>query len=198
VAETSNIHEIVTWLDDFIKSFSFTRVGRDQSLGRDLAMTIIRGPEASVQGGIMGRCAEDQGPDGSTWPENSDQPPGKYRSRKQAKYGHAEPNRRTGQMLSQTSLYGRTTIEPEQVTLRYGTDATPAGSAAPSGTISDADKAVTDTQKASWAHSGQSQQQVVRAFYAATEEDARNVSACAQTNLNQYIRESSGYRLSGK
>jgi hypothetical protein len=92
-------------------------------------------------------------------------------------------------MLSQTSLYGRTTIEPEQVTLRYGAGQAPSSSAAPSKYMNRADRETTDTAKASFAHSGQSRQRIPRPFYQATEEDARNVSEVAQANLNYYIRD---------
>jgi hypothetical protein len=188
--ETSNIDEVCRWLSEFAESFDFTRPGEDQSLGRDIALTIIRGPEAGGQDGILGRCTDGTGPDGTAWPANSRT----YAAAKQERYGWDEPNRRTGQMLSQQSLYGRTTIEPDQVTLRYGTGQPPSGSAAPSGYSSKADRETPDTLKASLAHSGQSRQRIQRPFYEATREDAENVSATAQENLNEYIRETNQAR----
>jgi hypothetical protein len=181
----SNITDVCRWLQQFVESFRFDRPGKDQSMGRDVALTIIRGPDVGGQGGILGRCALGTGPDDTPWPPNA---PG-YSGEKLEDYGWAEPNRRTGQMLSQQSLYGRTTIEPDQVTLRYGTGQAPSGSAAPSGHLSDQDRETPDTLKASLAHSGQSKKRVQRPFYAAAQEDAENVSAVCQENLNDYIRE---------
>ena len=58
-------------------------------------------------------------------------------------------------MLSQKSLYGRTTIDPKLITMIYGTNAPPdrTRNGVP---LSDADKAITDTEKAYYAHTGQS------------------------------------------
>jgi hypothetical protein len=65
MSATSNIAQVVAWLDDFVASFRFDCPGREQSLGRDIAMTIIRGPDVGGQGGILGRCADGTGPDGT-------------------------------------------------------------------------------------------------------------------------------------
>ncbi len=148
-------------------------------------MTIIRGPDVGGQGGILGRAADGRGPDGVDWPANTPE----YAAAKAKRYGWTEPNRRTNQMLSQTSLYGRTRIEPDQVTLVYGTDTTPVGSAAPSGYLSKSDKSITDTEKAKYAHEGQSAKRVKRGFYGFTEEDRTNVINVAQNSLNDLIRE---------
>lgn len=203
MAETSNIREVVAWLEGFVNSFDFTRPGKDQSLGRDIAMTIIRGPDVGGQGGILGRAAENSGPEGY-WIDNADS----TKAEKRKHYGWEEVNRRTGQMLSQESLYGHTTIEPRLVTLRYGTGRAPDRSAAPSGYISDADRAVTDVQKAEWAHGGGSSAKgptrdvrgrfaarvrkatarTARPFYGFTDEDRSNVIGVTQENLDDYIR----------
>lgn len=177
--------QVVSWLGEFIDGFDFTRKGTDQSLGRDVALTIIRGPDTSSLGGIMGRCADEITPDGAAWPANSDNPSGKgYASRKERIYGWRETNRRTGQLLSQVSLYGKTTIEPRVVTLVYGTDEPPSNSAAPTGYMSDADESVTDTEKAQYAHIKG------RGFYGWAAEDKTNVIAVCQENLDGYIKES--------
>lgn len=187
MADTPNVDEVVAWLDGFAHSITFTRPGRDQSLGRDIAMTIIRGPELNDQAGIMGRCAQGVTPDGAPWPSNSDNPQGKgYASRKLRKYGWDETNRRTSQMLSQVALYGRTAIEPEQVTLVYGEDRPPDISRSPTGYIDDGDKKVTDVEKATFAH------QQGRDFYGIGQGDPENVTTVAQDNVNQMIIEANG------
>ena len=142
----------------------------------------------------MVRAEQDHaGPDGAVWDPNSttEPPVGGYKGWKERKYGwDDEPNRRTNQMLSQTSLFGdKTRIEKHLVTLRYGTDQPPSRSASPNGFISDADRKVTDTQKAEWAHTG-GKHGHVRGFYGAGDGDAEALCEVAQENLNDYIRES--------
>jgi hypothetical protein len=117
MANTSNIAEVCAWLHEYADSSSFDRPGKDQPLGRDIAPTIIRGPDLGGQECILGRCAEATQPDGHPWPANSRG----NAAREQKLYGWSEPNRRTGQMHSQQSLYGWTRIEPKQVTLVQGT-----------------------------------------------------------------------------
>lgn len=180
----SNADEVVVWIGQFADTFNFSRPGPDQSLGRDVAMAVIRGPEVGQLGGIMGRCVDQTTPNGTPWPENSDNPSGHgYRSQKMKKYGWDETNRRTGQMLSQQSLYGRTTIESDLITLIYGEDATPSASVSPTGYISEQDKATTDSDKAKWAHEQK------REFYGLGEGDPENVSRVCQASLNEMIRE---------
>lgn len=181
---TSNASTVFANIERWLDGFNFARPGREQSLGRDTAMVIIRGPDVGAQGGIMGRCAAEVTPDGVPWPPNSDDPAGHgYASRKEELYGWRETNRRTSQMLSQQSLYGKTTIEPFRVTLRYGEDTPPSNSKSPTGYISDQDKSVTDVQKATWAH------EQGRGFYAATGEDRHNVVGMLQKDLDGYVRE---------
>jgi hypothetical protein len=70
-------------------------------------------------------------------------------------------------MLSKESLWGRTKIEPKQVTLTYGTDTPPirATFGNPDPKLLARDQKVTDTFKAYLAHTGQSHKQIVRPFY---------------------------------
>src|SRR5262245_8675734 len=143
MAESSSIKDVVAWLEGFVNSFGFTRPGRDKSLGRDIVNVIIRGPDVGGQGGILGRAAQDCGPEGY-WLDNAKV----TKERKQKLDDHQEANRQTGQMLSYVGRYGHTTIEPQLVTLRYGTGQPPTMSAAPTGHLSDQDKKVTATQKA--------------------------------------------------
>lgn len=185
MADDFNLDAIAGYLDGLVSSFDFTRRGAEGSLGRDLAMTVIRGPDTGETGGIMGRIAEGVGPDGTPWPENAPE----YAAAKEKAYGWSEPNRRVGQMTSFVSLYGRTTIAPDEVVLRYGTGEPPDSSAAPSGHMSDADRARTDVEKAAYAHAGQSRKGIKRPFYGVGQGDPENVAKVAQDNLNEMIKE---------
>jgi len=191
--DSSNIHEVADWFRQFIHGFNFTRPGKDQSLGRDIANVIIRGPELDGLGGVMGRCADQKDPEGKEWAKNSTKPirgyPGGYAEFKEEKYGIIdEANRRTGQMLSQLTLTAKTKVGATEIEIRPGTDQPPSSSAAPTGKLSEADKAVTDTQKIGFAHT-ETPTKPARKFYAANDEDRRNVIAVAQENLDDYIRE---------
>lgn len=182
MADSANVDQVMAFLDDFLHSIQFTRPGIEGSMGKDAAMTIIRGPHATMQGGIMGRCAQEVTPEGRPWPHNS----AEYAADKERRYGWSETNRRTNQMLSQESLYGRTRIEPEAVTLVYGTGSPPSSSGAPTGYMSKGDAKTPDTIKAALAHSSN------RDFYRANDDDAKNVTAVLQETVNQMIRSCNG------
>ncbi len=142
----------------------------------------------------MGRCAEHKDAGGDEWAANStkEPPKGGYAGEKERDYGIVdEPNRRTGQMLSQQTLGAKIKIGPTEIELRPGTDKPPSSSAAPTGLLSDADKKVTDTQKIGFAHE-ETPTKPARKFYAANDEDRANVIALTQENMNDYIRETSG------
>lgn len=186
MAQNSNISDVRRWLDQWVKGIDFTRPGKDQSLGRDIAIVIIRGRPGKLLGGIQGRASrEHRGASPTPWPPNSSKPsrwhPGGYKGWKAERYGLAdEPNFRSGQMLSQTSLYGQTTIQPTVVTMRYGTGTPPSRSAAPTGYLSDADRRVTDTAKAQY-------NSPKRPFYEIDSEDAKAVVEECQEFVNRYI-----------
>jgi hypothetical protein len=180
MATNSNADQFFGGLDRWLAGFDFNRKGKDQSLGRDVAMTLIRGPDVGSMGGMMGRIADEVTPDGTPWPENKSE---EYKEEKARLYGWDETNRRTGQMTSQEALYGRTTIEPELVTLRYGNDTPPSVGKSPTGHISASDKRVTDVEKAMHAHDQG------RGFYGVGAGDKAAVIAVAQENLDDYIRE---------
>jgi hypothetical protein len=183
MAGAFNLDPQIAWLEQFVESFDFKRPGRDQSLGRDVAMKIVEG--------IHSRISQHVDPEGEDWPENStkEPPPGGYKAWKAKKYGlDDEPNIRTGQMTSQTSLYGRTQINTHDMLMVYGLGEGPKSSAAPTGYLSKQDKETTDTQKAYYAHTGQSKKRVLRKFYAANAEDTQRVIELVQENLNDYIR----------
>jgi hypothetical protein len=180
----SNMHQVAGWIERFIEGFNFCRPGKDQSLGRDLANTVIRGPDVGELGGIMGRCAEHVDPEGNEWAPNAPD----YAARKEKVYGIVdEPNRRTGQMLSELTLGAKTKVTPKEIEIRPGLDAPPSSSAAPTGYLSKQDAKTTDTDKIRYAHTA-TEKKPAREFYAANEEDAVAVAKVAQENLNDYLR----------
>lgn len=173
-----NFDEVVTWLEGFVQSFDFTRPGVDQSLGRDAANAVCLG--------IATRSLAQRRGATTNWPDLSDNP-WKYRTWKREKYGlDNEPNSRTGQMLSMTSLRGKTTYSPLEVRVTYGTDQPPASSAAPTGYLSASDEKVTDTQKATWATAG-AKNRPARPFFELDEAISQGVFDVVEQNLIDYI-----------
>ncbi|MHB8359796.1 MAG: hypothetical protein ACYDCP_09925 [Thermoplasmataceae archaeon] len=185
--DDSNIGAVVEWLRDFVEGFDFTRPGKDQSLGRDLANQQVRQ--------IMIRSSQFLDPMEEEWAGNSRKSspwlPGGYKEWKEATYEWDDaPNYRTGQMLSQLSLFGRTTIEPRLITLRYGIDAPPDRSTSPNGFFDrETDGKVTDLQKAEWAHT-QTPDKPARRFYDFGAGDAEALADVARESLHAYIRAS--------
>jgi len=173
----TNIADVQAWLTGWLDGFNFKRVGKDQSLGRDIAMKVVEQ--------IRNRALTDKKGTGEVWPDNEPN----YAAYKEKRYQVADaPNQRTGQMLSQLSLYGRTTIEPQLVTMKYGLDQPPTqtNTGVP---LAKADEKRTDVQKAYYAHTGQSRKKVLRPFYEVDESDAQAVVELCQDNLNKYIIE---------
>lgn len=128
------IGEYFQYLNGVIATFNFTRKGKEKALGREAAQIVAEG--------IVDRSVGKQGGANSTWPANDP----KYTADKVAKYGVDKIGFRTGQMISIPSLLGHVDLQPLQVLIRYGTDKPP--SLGKTGYISEADKKVTDTQKA--------------------------------------------------
>lgn len=166
------------FLDDFADAFDFTRPGAEGSLGKD----VLKAGVECISTRAIDRNA---GPD-DVWQENEP----KYAAWKAKRYNMSDdkPNVRTGQMLSEKSLTGRSTIEPKQVTMIYGVDAPPDGTwtGAP---LTEQDKKITDVKKAYFAHTGQSVHHIKRPFYQLTETDGKEISELCQKNLNDMIRE---------
>lgn len=175
----SNIAAVMASLDAFLDSFNFTRKGVEGSLGKDVAMAVIRGPEQGQMGGIMGRIAAEVQPDGSPMRQNSPE----YAARKDREYGWSEVNRRVGQMTSQQSLAADIRVSPDLVELHYGTGEAPDKSVSPNGHISKADRRVTDKEKATFAH------QQGRAFFGVGEGDFENCVSVAQASLDEHIKD---------
>jgi hypothetical protein len=177
----------MAFLEGFVDSFDFTRPGIDQTLGRDvkgLAAQRIYDRAITTKGGVSG-----------PWPENEPV----YAAAKEKRYDTdpQDPNVRTGQMLSQQSIEGRSTVEPKQVTMVYGTNTLPNGlrdggalplkTRGPNKGQPIDDK--TDVEKAYFAHTGQSMHKIKRPFYEVNESDAEAVVELCQENLNDLIRE---------
>lgn len=184
----TNISEITAWLEGFVDSFDFKRPGIDQNLGRDVV-------ELAAQR-MRDRSLDERTGFGTAWPPNSETPhppwqPQGYRQWKLDNYGVDKPNSRTGQMLSQLSMKGRSTVESKQVTMIYGTDTPPTSASfgSPDPKLLARDQKVTDCQKAYFAHTGQSKKKIVRPFYQLIDDDAEAIVALCQENLNDLIRE---------
>ncbi len=174
----SNIEQVTRWLEGWLDSFDFTRPGREQSLGRDVANKVVER--------IAERAVNDRKGAESEWDANTEE----VAKQKAAHYGvgdHA-PNERTGQMTSPTSLYGRTSIEAKQITMVYGTGQPPTRCAT-GAELKESDKQRTDVEKAYYAHTGQSVHKIKRPFYEVNQDDAVAVVGLCQENLNGYIRE---------
>ncbi len=152
MAQNSNIDEVVRWLEDWVAGVDFTRPGKDQSLGRDIANKVAE--QIAIRSGTEHGAT-------SVWQPNA----AGYSAAKQKDYGWSLPNYRTGQMLSHLSLIGRTRIAAHEVTMVYGIDAPPSAGGSPTGLVSAADAAITDAEKAAFAHSGQSAKRIKRPFY---------------------------------
>ena len=171
--DTSNIGQIVRWLDDFVDSFDFLRVGEDQSLGRDIMKEVVEG--------IQKRSGDEKRGAGAEWDLNEP----KYAAWKVKRYklGPEEPNVRTGQMLSQKSLEGRTKIEAKEIMMIYGVGDPPdkTRTLVPLPTYTRGDHVgeqiddKTDIEKAYFAHTGQGQRGVIRPFYEVDETIAAGV-----------------------
>lgn len=177
--------EVVAYLRNFADGFNFKRRGVDQNLGRDMAHTLVDR--------ILDRCEDSVDPGRVPWPENSTKEPpvGGYKGQKERQYGWDDnPNRRTGQMVSQEAMMGnRTTIEEREIVIRYGNDVAPDVSKSPNGYISERDKLRTDTEKATYAHTG-GRHGVKRPFFGIGAGDKEAVIETGRENLHQHIRES--------
>ena len=179
MADSPNVDEVITYLEGFLSQINFLRPGHDGSLGRDCAMTILRGPDLDDQEGIIGRNEAEVNPDGSAWPDISE----KTKKRKLKYYGWDDIAKQTNQMLSLESLAANIDVQADLVTLQYGTGQPPSQSNAPTGYLSNSDKKVTDIEKAVYNY-----QRGVQ-FFGANEQDLENVAKVCQENINEFIKE---------
>jgi hypothetical protein len=168
----SNLPEIKAELDKLVAGWSFTRPGKEASLGHDLA--------AIAADNIQMRGADSKGPGGIEWPPNSEP----YRSRKRKHYLVDKPNIRTGQMLSRLSLLGDTTVSADEVSMKYGLGEPPERTAT-GAELKKADEEITDIEKAFFCSGA-------RPFYGLDQTDAEAMTAEAGENLDDYLRENGG------
>jgi hypothetical protein len=184
MADFTNFDQVVAYLKRFADGFDFTRVGVDQSLGRDLKNVVVAR--------IAERCAKSVGPDGQPWEKNSTTSspwmPYGYKGWKDEEYEWPDnPNYRTGQMLSALSLGAASRITAREVIVAYGTGLPPKRSVSPNNHFDpETDGVVTDLEKAEWAHDGGAHG-VKRPFYALGDGDAAALVELCQHNLNEYI-----------
>lgn len=154
----SNIDDIEAWLDGIVAAVDFTRPGKDQSLGRDLAGIVAEEIHKRTVG-------NEQSADGSTLKANTP----KYAAWKAKKYHVQQPLIRTGQLTSLQSLIGETTITADEVEMRYGVNEAPSRTST-GAALSKSDAAITDRQKAEFVSDE-------RPFYAL---DERIADECAK------------------
>jgi hypothetical protein len=142
MAFSSNLDEVVRQIDALVHTLDFDHSVGNMSLGKRMAektAEMIQSRSIQFQKG-----AEKQ------WEPNKEP----YKTWKERKYNVFDlAGVRTGQMLSQESLRGETTIHPTEVEMVYGTGEPPTGRRPP-GTSTDADRKVTDRQKAEVVHRG--------------------------------------------
>jgi phage gpG-like protein len=176
---SSNIDHVVAFLEGFVDSIDFRRPGVEGSLGRDIMYRVAER--------MHNRALSDRRGIGEPWDKNEP----KYAAWKAKNYGVEEPNSRTGQMLSQKSMRGRSTVEPKVVTMIYGTGDPPDNAVfgTPREKLLEQDKKVTDVQKAYFAHTGQSKHKILRPFYEVDESDGQAVTELIQKDVNDLIRE---------
>jgi hypothetical protein len=193
---SSNIKEVITWLEGFVHSFNFELPGRDMNMGRDIAHI--------VAGRIQERSSRTSGgANGQRWKPISDKASIRgvvaggvvvggesYKERKRKAYGWMEadgrPGYRTAQMLSQESLFGDTRVEPYLIEMRYGLNVPPQDCKSPHDnrrpSEKKADESVTDRQKGEWFTAGG------RTFYELDDQIRDAVLEEARQHLIQYIQ----------
>jgi hypothetical protein len=152
---TTNVDEVNAWTVGLFDTFGFTSTYEGKALGNVLAETTAEGiRERSIERQCDGS--------GTPWPVNSDGDGSLssrnatsvhgqgYRSRKRRLYGTDLTNVRTGQMLSIQSLMAKVVVTQYLVEIHYGTGEPPTSSS--TGYIEDADKRISDDDKAFYAH----------------------------------------------
>jgi hypothetical protein len=179
-----NLPAVQRYLEDFSDGFGFDLPGRDQTLGRDIVGLLLRGRaagSAEATGsvwdvGMLARARRGRSPDGSPWPSGDDA----YRAKKRQQYGWDDPNYRTGHMLSEESMRGRTTVEQHEINLVYGTGQHASRSVSPTQHMSAADRKLTDIQKAQLAYE-------TRDFWGLSDNDEEAVFDECQDAMDNYI-----------
>lgn len=110
LAGGSNIDDVEKWEKDLIDGFDFTRVGEEQSLGRDMVRDVAQGIHDRT-------VAERRDATGAPVKSNEYH----YAVWKAEKLGVYQPLIKTGRMLSLVSLIGNPEISPDLIVMPYGT-----------------------------------------------------------------------------
>ncbi len=164
---TSNLVEYQPAFAALINDFNLTVPGKDQSLGRDMATEACL---AIVERSV----ADQQDATGGTFKATSP----KYTASKLRKFSVDLVGVRSGQMLSLESVKGEITVEPEVVTIKYGTGEVATRSST-GGQLRSNEP--TDRQKADWFTQGG------RPFFGLLEADHDRVQGVARAALAEYL-----------
>ena len=158
-------------VEALVETFDFSLPGRDQSLGRDVAVRI------AAQ--IAERCAKGVDPEGKPWKPNA---PG-YASYKRVRYNVYQPGELGGQMTSLESLVGQPEISRDEITMKYGTGERPARASRSGTQLRESETTATDREKAQYFHDSG------REFYGLTDEDAGSVTEMLVEALGKHFRD---------
>lgn len=157
-----------------IGNLDFTASVGNMSLGKRMAEKTAEMIQARSIGFQKGAAQQ--------WEPNKEP----YKSDKARKYNVFDlAGVRTGQMLSQESLRGETTVTATEVEMAYGTGEAPTSSS--TGHIEDADMKVTDRQKAGWFTEG-GKNQPERPFYELDQDIADEVFAVVVEAVEKMLR----------
>ena len=181
--EFSNLDEVIGKVERIIDGYGFLLSVGERDLGRDCI--------GIVAGMIQDKAASGVGSEGA-WEPNSDNPAGHgYASFKERVYGVVEqPNVRTGDMLSERAPRNGT-VGHETVNMEYGTGDVPRDGMA-GRPVKDADKKLTDREKAGYAHTGQGPHGTKHPFYVIHAEAVTGIRERCQERLNEYVAEQWG------
>jgi hypothetical protein len=177
--EYSNLDDVIDRVERLIDGYGFLLSVGERLLGRECIKIVAND--------IQARAAHGEGSEGE-WAPNSDVPEGKgYKIYKERVYDVVDaPNVRTGDMLSARAL-SNGTVSNEAVEMAYGTGDVPREGRGR--TVKEADKKLTDRQKAYYAHTGQGPHGTTRRFYALSEDAVAGIRDACQERLNQYVRD---------
>jgi hypothetical protein len=167
----SNGDDISDLVDDLVATFDFTRAGKEQALGKELA-------HAAAES-IRDRCMQGLDPDGNPFKSNEKE----YAKYKRRRYDAVQPGILGGQMFSLESTVGQPNISADKVEMVYGTGSLPPANARNGVPLYPSERTATDREKAEYfTASG-------REFYKLNEDDAEAVMDVAAEAITEYLDE---------